>query len=106
MRQQATSYSENGDAKGRTSWRSSFLGDPGANFFCTAHDLLEILPHPGHATLFAQRFQDVVSIRSAIRRRSLAGSCTLFCALRKITPKRRSGGYHLKRWWVFQRCVC
>ena len=23
-----------GDALGRASWRSSFLGDPGANFFC------------------------------------------------------------------------
>ena len=46
MRQQAASYYENGDARGRPSWRSSFLGDPGANFFCTTHDVSEILPHP------------------------------------------------------------
>jgi hypothetical protein len=32
MRQQAASYSENGGAKGRPSWRSSFLGDPGTTF--------------------------------------------------------------------------
>jgi hypothetical protein len=40
-----------GDAVGRASWQSSFLGDAGANFFCeteqTGHDALEILPHPG-----------------------------------------------------------
>jgi hypothetical protein len=47
MRQQAASSAENGDAEGRPSWQSSFLGDRGANFFCTAHDLLEILRHPG-----------------------------------------------------------
>ena len=28
------SYPENGDAMGRPSWRSSFLGAPGAEFFC------------------------------------------------------------------------
>jgi hypothetical protein len=47
MRQQAASYYENGDAMDRPSWRLSFLGDPGANFFCTTPDVLEILPHPG-----------------------------------------------------------
>ncbi len=47
MRQWAASYSENGDAMGRPSWRSSFLGDAGTNFFCTGPDVLEILPHPG-----------------------------------------------------------
>ena len=40
-----------GDAMGRPNWRSSFLGDAGATFFCkteqTGYDALEILPHPG-----------------------------------------------------------
>jgi hypothetical protein len=39
MRQWAVNYSENGDAMGRPSWRSSFLGDPGANFFRSGHDV-------------------------------------------------------------------
>jgi hypothetical protein len=47
MKHLAASYSENGDAIGRPRWRSSFLGAAGANFFCTGHDVLEILPHPG-----------------------------------------------------------
>ena len=47
MRQRAASYSENGDAMGRPSWRSSFLGDAGATFFSTGYDVLEIHPHPG-----------------------------------------------------------
>src|ERR1700723_1557021 len=49
MRQWAASYSANRDAMGRPSWRSSFLGDAGANFFCTGHDVLEILPPPQSA---------------------------------------------------------
>ena len=40
MRQRAASSSENGDATGRPSWRSSFLGDADAT-------LLELFPHPG-----------------------------------------------------------
>ena len=47
MRQPAASYSENGDAMRRASWRSLFLGQASANFFRTAHDVLKILPHPG-----------------------------------------------------------
>ena len=47
MRQWAASYSANGDAIGQPSCRSLFLRDAGANFFCTGHDVLEILPHPG-----------------------------------------------------------
>ena len=35
-----------GDAMGRPSWRSSFLGDPGTSFFCTGNDILEIAPAP------------------------------------------------------------
>ena len=46
MKQWAASYSANGDAMGRPSCPSSFLGDAGANFFCTGYDVLEILPHP------------------------------------------------------------
>ena len=46
MRQRAASYSKNGDAMGQPSWRSSFLGDADANFFCTGCNILEILPHP------------------------------------------------------------
>ena len=34
MRQRVASSSENGDATGRPSWRSSFLGDPDAKFLC------------------------------------------------------------------------
>src|ERR1700693_5063860 len=49
MRQWAASYSANRDAIGRPSWRSSFLGDAGPNFFCTGHDILEILPPPQSA---------------------------------------------------------
>ena len=49
MRQWAASYSANRDAIGRPSWRSSFLGDAGASFFCTGHDVLEILPPPQSA---------------------------------------------------------
>lgn len=49
MRQWAASYSANRDAIGLPSWRSSFLGDAGANFFCTGHDVLEILPPPQSA---------------------------------------------------------
>ena len=40
MRQRVASSSENGDATGRPSWRSSFLGDADAM-------LLELFPHPG-----------------------------------------------------------
>ncbi len=47
MRQPAESYCENGDAMGRPSWRSWSLGGAGAKFFCTGHDVLEILPDPG-----------------------------------------------------------
>jgi hypothetical protein len=40
-----------GDAMGRPSWRSLFLGDASASFFCeteqTGRDVLKILPHPG-----------------------------------------------------------
>ena len=49
MRQWAASYSANRDAIGLPSWRSSFLGDAGANFFCTGHDVLEMLPPPQSA---------------------------------------------------------
>src|ERR1700732_193872 len=49
MRQWAASYSANRDAIGLPSWRSSFLGDAGANFFCTGHDVLERLPPPRSA---------------------------------------------------------
>jgi hypothetical protein len=40
MRQRAASYPENGDARGRASWRSSLLGDADAT-------LLKLFPHPG-----------------------------------------------------------
>ena len=40
MRQRAASSSENGDATGRPSRRSSFLGNADAT-------LLELFPHPG-----------------------------------------------------------
>jgi hypothetical protein len=40
-----------GDAMGRPSWRSLFLGDASASFFCeteqTGRDVLKIFPHPG-----------------------------------------------------------
>src|SRR5215472_6864483 len=40
-----------GDATGRPSWRSLFLGDASASFFCeteqTGRDVLKIFPHPG-----------------------------------------------------------
>ena len=40
-----------GDAMGRPSWRSLFLGDASASFFCeteqTGHDVWKMFPHPG-----------------------------------------------------------
>ena len=40
-----------GDAMGRPSWRSLFLGDTVATFFCeteqTGRDVLKSFPHPG-----------------------------------------------------------
>ena len=49
MKPWAASYSENGDAMDQPIWRSSFLRDAGANFFCTGHDVLEMLPPPQSA---------------------------------------------------------
>src|ERR1700735_74158 len=49
MRQWAASYSANRDAIGRPSWRSSFLGDAGASFFCADDEVVEILPPPESA---------------------------------------------------------
>jgi hypothetical protein len=46
MRAMGASYSANGDAMGRPSWRSSFLRDAGANFFRAGHDVLEISRTP------------------------------------------------------------
>ena len=46
MRQRAASYSKNGDAMGQPSWRSSFLGDADANFFCTGCKILDVSRTP------------------------------------------------------------
>jgi len=34
---------ETGDVRGRASWRSSFLGDPGERFFCGFWEKLTVL---------------------------------------------------------------